>query len=451
MKLSTRRLTAALVLLATAVASGPTTTSAARPVPPRNHALVSHAHTSHRQLRYLGDYFGIGTYIAKRDPHLIPPMLFRIRSTGANWVREEFTASDLHQRSNAPYHFARYDRVINRERANGLQVLGLLDYNNTFNGQDHTWMGHSHMRRLIRDFDRFVLATVRHYRGRISYWQIWNEPDLTEFWHPFPNAGDYARLLSSAYQTVKRADPKAQVLIAGPSGRDPSGVRYLRRVRAAGGRFDIVTIQPYEDFPDGYLVQEVRELRAFHRPIWFSEIGWAGQSGCEPCGGAQLQARRLATVFFISGLEGVDKVFWYDFRDDGLGRSFPDHFGLVEWNLAGKPAYRAFEISARLLNRSWLDWGYRLTASVSLYGMSKDHHHYYVLWNNSASWSVVKIPWRRLPIRLFDCTGQEIDFSQHHRLDVSMPPDSVQYLVGYRMHMPEWLPRGLPIRAGHTK
>lgn len=31
-------------------------------------------------------------------------------------------------------------------------------------------------------FGRFVRALVNRYKGRIRSWEIWNEPDILEFW-----------------------------------------------------------------------------------------------------------------------------------------------------------------------------------------------------------------------------------------------------------------------------
>ncbi|HEV3311398.1 MAG TPA: glycosyl hydrolase 53 family protein, partial [Chloroflexota bacterium] len=295
--------------------------------------------------QHLSDMYGLGTYIGLRYPDLSGPSLERLRMTGVDWVREEFTASDLHHSVSAPLQFQNDDRVINQERRDGLHILGLLDYNNTFNGESHTNMPHRDIQRLTRDFVAYVSATVRHYRNQIYYWQVWNEPDLHEFWGPETYAQDYAYLLRQAYGAIKQANPQAKVLIGGPSGRDPHGMHFLKRVIQFGGKFDIMSAQPYTTEPGPDFGLTLQKLRAFHKPVWVTEMGWAGEAYCGPCGSPWDQAARLTTAYFIAAIDGIDRMFWYDFRDDGLGPNFPDHFGLVEWNLAAKPAYFSFETS----------------------------------------------------------------------------------------------------------
>ena len=65
----------------------------------------------------------------------------------------------------------------------------------------------------------FVRRMAQQYRGRISHWVIWNEPDVWDMANPGSTwAGsveDYARLLKAAYLAVNHVDPAQQVLMAG--------------------------------------------------------------------------------------------------------------------------------------------------------------------------------------------------------------------------------------------
>ena len=138
----------------------------------------------------VGDIFGAGSFVVQRSPTIAPLVIQRTAMLGAGWVREEFTASRLHNSTDAAYRFAWYDRVINRERRAGLRVLGLLDYSNTWKFGNHALVPHGSVSDVSADFARYAYAVVRHFRGRIQYWQVWNEPDLTRFWRPWPNTDD---------------------------------------------------------------------------------------------------------------------------------------------------------------------------------------------------------------------------------------------------------------------
>src|SRR5206468_3560442 len=166
-------------------------------------------------------------------------MVGRTRQLGAKWVREEFTASILHAGTSDPYRWSVYDRTVNRERRAGLNVLGLIDYNNSWRYSDHGTMPHGGMRQLISDFARYARDVARHFRGRIRYWEIWNEPDLEAFWHPTPNASDYAALVTAASSAIKQVDRHAKIVLAGTSGVD---LDFIRAVTAHTHSFDVVAV-----------------------------------------------------------------------------------------------------------------------------------------------------------------------------------------------------------------
>ncbi|HKW62568.1 MAG TPA: hypothetical protein VJN89_08495 [Candidatus Acidoferrum sp.] len=71
----------------------------------------------------------------------------------------------------------------------------------------------------IAAFDRYVGWMVRHFRGRISYWALWNEQDI-DYWNPVPNPEEYGRLLKSFTQAVHETDPQAKVIYGGQA--DPT-------------------------------------------------------------------------------------------------------------------------------------------------------------------------------------------------------------------------------------
>ncbi len=68
----------------------------------------------------------------------------------------------------------------------------------------------------IQDWDDYVTALVSRYQGRIAYYEIWNEPNITRFW-----SGSYTQMVQlaqSAYTIIKAIDPSAQVLTPAPTG-----------------------------------------------------------------------------------------------------------------------------------------------------------------------------------------------------------------------------------------
>ena len=295
----------------------------------------------------VGSVFGVGAFVTQRSEAVARLVVARARVLGASWVREEFTASRLHVGPRKPYQWSSYDRIVNQERAAGLHILGLLDYSNTWRFGNHGVVPHTGLATVSSDFAEYAYAVARHFRGRVHYWQVWNEPDLPVFWRPEPDAADYAKLLTQAYKAIKRADPTDTVVMAGTSGVD---LGFVHRVVASGGRFDVVSVHPYRNIPEPQLIREVASLRSLHRPIWFSEIGWPAGPGCDLCADEEAQAAYLVRFYTLAAASGVARVFWYDLRDDPHTAESPEaHFGLLRRDLSAKPAFLAYARLDRIL------------------------------------------------------------------------------------------------------
>ena len=368
--------------------------------------------------------FGVGAFVAQRSGDVAPLVVGRARLLGAGWVREELTATRLHDAASSRYYWAPYDRVVDAERRAGLHVLGLLDYSNSWCLGDHGNVPHSAIRQVSREFAKYAYAVARHYRGRVSYWQVWNEPNLPIFWHPSTNPDDYARLLAAAYRAIKRANPHARVVMAGMSGVD---LDFILRVAARTHSFDIVSVHPYRLVPEPKLLEQIQALRSLHKPIWFSEIGWAAGVGCDLCTSEQAQSAYLVRFYSLAAAADVQRVFWYDLRDDSHAPESPEaHFGLLRRDLSAKPAYAAYAVLARLLRHATFDRAVALgqgdvyALCFQVRGRSEA-----ILWNTGSDPRPVSIPWESSAGTAFDMFGTPLGAVQiaSGRAGFVLPPD----------------------------
>ena len=114
------------------------------------------------------------------------------------------------------------DPLIEGELAAGRQVVGLLIGTPLWACDASLGPETCRDSRAVPDMNywaAFARRMAQQYRGRISRWIIWNEPDVWDAAHPGSTwAGsveDYARLLKTAYLAIKDVDPSQQVLMAG--------------------------------------------------------------------------------------------------------------------------------------------------------------------------------------------------------------------------------------------
>ena len=243
----------------------------------------------------------------------------------------------------------------------------------------------------LEDWQRFVEKTVTRYKHRITHWEVWNEQNGIDFYRPMPDPAGYTRLLRSAYEAAKRADPRCRVVLGGlqmngiiPNPWSPVKIPdFLEDLYKAGARphFDICNVHPYV-LPNegaGYMMRLVRDTLALmdrygdsDKPLWITEVG----CGINERDTAEDQARLLEDTFRLARQEPrIQRVFWFLLRDTKESILGPeDTMGLVTHDFQPKPAFHAFvkavkavepvdaaapppltRVSAPMVPTSWLD------------------------------------------------------------------------------------------------
>ncbi|HLY73532.1 MAG TPA: hypothetical protein VKU80_05390 [Planctomycetota bacterium] len=222
----------------------------------------------------------------------------------------------------------------------------------------------------IEGWARYCGEVVKRCRGRIKYWEVWNEP---------PNgtgrdqtAADYAKIVIAAYDAAKAADPNCFVGIAAKS----VAITYLDQAIKAGakGHFDYVTLHPYE--VSGCTIKHpgtepvylqiagtLRKMLAVQDPaksqcpIIFTELGHAasGQYGARMAGFSDPEVMAHAVVkYYAMGIaQGITCIQWFEAMD---GDSGP--MGLLDGKAQPRPAYNALARMIKLFGQhpSYLGW-----------------------------------------------------------------------------------------------
>lgn len=208
------------------------------------------------------------------------------------------------------------------------------------------------------------------YAGRVSVWELWNEPNTASFFDSVDPAA-YAALVKDAYPAIRRADPTAYVSLGGTARADPAWLESLYSLGLKGS-FDAVSVHPYpyptaaapslsDTAKGGNLgsLASVRDVMVAHGdgdlPLVIGELGWStgngGAGGDEDVGEAE-QAQFVAdTVRLVdTGLPYISAVFFYTDRDTDNPDPHEAGFGLLRRDLSPKPAVDA--LAAALHERS---------------------------------------------------------------------------------------------------
>jgi len=158
----------------------------------------------------------------------------------------------------------------------GIEIIGLLMRNPSWATHDGRFTDPP---KDLDAWSRYVASLVGRYKGRVHVWEIWNEPDIQEFWTG--TAEDYVALLKSAYAAAKRADPDCLVMSAGLDG---PGEAFLQRILQMGAadHCDLIGFHPYAGTPEASekrmrAVWRILNFYKVRKPVWVTEVGW--QSG----------------------------------------------------------------------------------------------------------------------------------------------------------------------------
>lgn len=283
------------------------------------------------------------------------------RDAGVHWAKQQFVWAEIEPQP-GQFRWEKYDAIVDLAERYGLRIIARLDGAPAWSREDNTMPGRPPDD--LSDYGNFVHEFVRHYRGRISYVQVWNEPNLFIEWgnRPVDPVG-YVELLAIAYQRAKEADPNVYVLSAplaitlGEPHPEPgkwramSDLQFLTEMYEAGASpyFDILSANafgmdlPPDDEPSpgklnfarASLQREIMErYDDANKPVWFNEYGWNAAPASFP--EEQLVWKRVSeeqqASYTLQGVEyageswpwaGVFNI-WY-FRQ--VGDIPPDHAG----------------------------------------------------------------------------------------------------------------------------
>jgi len=288
-----------------------------------------------------GSPYGVHSHVTRGDEHpFVAQEVKLMQRAGIDWLRTGFVWSAL-ERKNDQWDFSRTDDVVARCEKAKIKIMGLL--HGTPRWAEPT-IDH------LDEWLEFVRTTVNRYKGRVPAWQVWNEPNLDQFWKN-PNPEHYATLLKATYRVIKEVDPQAIVVWGAPSKLD---WRFLKpALAAAEGKFDVMAIHPYgyEDprSPESYIAAALVELKrllakygAGDKPIWFTEWGWPTHTGRRGMTDRQ-QGQYLPRAYLLAIHHGMERGFWYEFQERAQADEVnEDAFGILEYDLKPKPAYQAY-------------------------------------------------------------------------------------------------------------
>ena len=301
------------------------------------------------------------------------------RAAGVQLLRVTFNWEAIEVAPNS-FDFTTYDRYVLEAAQRNITFLPVLvnapDFYSTKPGTRYAYQPRDNA-----DLARLATRMVQRYgptgtiwRGNpnprpITAWQIWNEPNLKQYWYPRPNAAQYRGMLQTVGAAIKSVDPSAEIVTAGmPDSRLSGAIRlqpYLKGLYRGGGTsaFDTVAINSYAVSPK-YLGKLMNATRGYVNRVggrsdklWITEVGWCDKGyrpGHRFCVGTKRQTKYTGDALSMIKkkrrawkLRGFVWFSWRDGRPYTTRDFWGNHTGLLTIRGRKKPAYNAFARGVR--------------------------------------------------------------------------------------------------------
>jgi polysaccharide biosynthesis protein PslG len=254
--------------------------------------------------------FGMNTFLeGEALPTVREQSLALIAGAGFGAIRQQFVWEDIEihgkddfeDRRHEPYvdAWAKYDNIVDLSAQYEIEIIARLDNPPAWTRALTNTVGTYAPPDNLADYGDFVAAVVERYHGRITYFQLWNEPNIFPEWgEQMVNPEAFTELLCTGYRRAKAANPDAVILAPALaptvdlSGRNLNNIVFLDRMYRAGAGdcFDIMAAQAYGlsfgatdqrlrpifvNYPYHLFIRDVMVRHGdAGKPVWLTEMGW---------------------------------------------------------------------------------------------------------------------------------------------------------------------------------
>ncbi len=306
----------------------------------------------------------------------------KVAALGVKWIRIQSGWARTEQEKGV-YNFEWLDSVVDNLLQRGLQPWMCLCYGNgLYTEAAAKVFGAVGCPPIFNDEEKqawhnYVVVITERYRGRVTWYEVWNEPDGDWCWKHGPNGTEYGEFVKATAAAVKTGDPDAKIIGGSTCLRD---LVWLNDVLRSGAAADMDALTYHAYSPNESVgfnrVHAMRALCHAYNPDM--EI-IQGETGCQsrsdgngalkggawtPIRQAKYLARHTMADLFdnvkfasyfscmdmIEALCGTvgDKASYLDYGYFGvLGADFNEE-GLATGEYTPKPSYRALQVIAAL-------------------------------------------------------------------------------------------------------
>lgn len=183
------------------------------------------------------------------DPQDHEEFFRRASAIGVHSLRMPFEWAEIEPKDNK-FVWDKYDRIVEWADKYNVELIPTFIWENPqpeWAGRGKAKNGKEDERyppKDLKKWDDFVYQTINRYKNSIHWWIPANEPNLSKYWHPKPDAKAYVQLLKATKEAMQRADSEAKILGCNVAGMD---LRFLEECFKEGALSycDAIGVHPY--------------------------------------------------------------------------------------------------------------------------------------------------------------------------------------------------------------
>jgi hypothetical protein len=234
--------------------------------------------------------------------------------------------------------FERFDKIVATAQLKHIELVYVL-------GQTPTWAslkpedttgvygrGANYPPKSITLWENYLKTVGNRYKGKIKYYEIWNEPNFPIFFNG--QVADMSALTISAARILKSIDSDIKIIspgiVAGTFDWLPAeknGTLWMNAYLKITPQqyFDIAGAHfytPEKASPEKELIPLIRNFRkllnenGIVKPIWNTEQGYGAMEAARRKSYTGDTATGIAVrTLLINRMEGVERMFWYDWSN----------------------------------------------------------------------------------------------------------------------------------------
>lgn len=233
-------------------------------------------------------FWSVGCETLDRDYADFDKFYQYMGETGVGYARLQSGWAKCEPKKKGKYDFAWLDHHVDGLISQGIHPWLCLCYGNPL----YTDGGHDLNARLFADgpimegWLKYVKAVVTRYKGKVTMYEVWNEPDgardANGKWVAGKNWADYALLFARTAKAIKEADPDAKIAAFGAfsirTEYFKSGMERIAELGAAD-LVDYVTYHAYWAHPER-IIPDVKRINDEIHAVNPNTVLLQGESGC---------------------------------------------------------------------------------------------------------------------------------------------------------------------------